>query len=156
MRKAMIAVPLVALLALIAAGGEDEPPAEDKGDALMQAKLKYSQKVLHGLAIEDFDMVAEGAERLRRLGGLELWTRANTPEYQAQLQIYRTSTGELARLADEKNLDGATLAYIQVTMSCVNCHKVGGVGGSPHPASFTSKLPLSAMPCRMCHPFGAR
>jgi hypothetical protein len=39
---------------------------------------------------------------------------------------------------------------------CVQCHKVGGVGGSPHPAGWSSKLPLSAMPCRMCHPSGAR
>jgi hypothetical protein len=39
---------------------------------------------------------------------------------------------------------------------CVQCHKVGGVGGSPHPAGWSSKLPLDGMPCRMCHPLGAR
>lgn len=39
---------------------------------------------------------------------------------------------------------------------CVGCHAVGGVGGSPHPPGWSSTLPLSAMPCRMCHPLGAR
>jgi hypothetical protein len=39
---------------------------------------------------------------------------------------------------------------------CVGCHKVGGVGGSPHPARWSSRLPLTAMPCRMCHPIGSR
>lgn len=39
---------------------------------------------------------------------------------------------------------------------CVGCHKVGGVGGSPHPAGFASRLPLSALPCRLCHPIGSR
>jgi hypothetical protein len=39
---------------------------------------------------------------------------------------------------------------------CVSCHKVGGVGGNPHPASWSSRLPLTAMPCRMCHPIGSR
>ena len=39
---------------------------------------------------------------------------------------------------------------------CVGCHKVGGVGGSPHPAGWSSKLPLAALPCRMCHPIGSR
>jgi len=38
---------------------------------------------------------------------------------------------------------------------CVSCHAVGGVGGNPHPPGWSSNQPLSAMPCRMCHPSGA-
>jgi hypothetical protein len=38
---------------------------------------------------------------------------------------------------------------------CVSCHAVGGVGGNPHPPGWSSNQPLSAMPCRMCHPIGA-
>lgn len=38
---------------------------------------------------------------------------------------------------------------------CVKCHSVGGVGGNPHPPGFNSKLPLYAMPCRLCHPVGS-
>lgn len=39
---------------------------------------------------------------------------------------------------------------------CVSCHAVGGVGGNPHPPGWSSRQPLTAMPCRMCHPTGAR
>ncbi len=39
---------------------------------------------------------------------------------------------------------------------CVRCHAVGGVGGNPHPPGWSSRQPLTAMPCRMCHPIGAR
>ncbi|MBV8758795.1 MAG: hypothetical protein JO257_16020 [Deltaproteobacteria bacterium] len=39
---------------------------------------------------------------------------------------------------------------------CVTCHAVGGIGGNPHPAGWSSRLPLSAMPCRLCHANGAR
>ncbi len=39
---------------------------------------------------------------------------------------------------------------------CVSCHAVGGPGGNPHPPGFSSRLPMSALPCRMCHPIGAR
>ncbi len=39
---------------------------------------------------------------------------------------------------------------------CVTCHAVGGVGGNPHPPGWSSRQPLSTMPCRMCHPIGAR
>lgn len=36
---------------------------------------------------------------------------------------------------------------------CVSCHRVGGVGGTPHPAGWSSRnrQPLSALPCRLCH-----
>ena len=37
---------------------------------------------------------------------------------------------------------------------CVSCHAVGGVGGNPHPPGWSSNQPLTAMPCRMCHPLG--
>ena len=39
---------------------------------------------------------------------------------------------------------------------CVQCHKVGGVGGSPHPPGWSSRVSLGEMPCRMCHPIGAK
>ena len=39
---------------------------------------------------------------------------------------------------------------------CVSCHAVGRVGGNPHPPGWSSRQPLSAMPCRLCHPVGAR
>lgn len=34
---------------------------------------------------------------------------------------------------------------------CVGCHKVGGVGGNPHPPGYRSQQPMSALPCRLCH-----
>lgn len=37
---------------------------------------------------------------------------------------------------------------------CVGCHRVGGIGGNPHPSGFSSRLPRSALPCRLCHPAG--
>jgi hypothetical protein len=39
---------------------------------------------------------------------------------------------------------------------CVGCHQVGGVGGNPHPPGWSSRVSLSAMPCRLCHPIGSR
>ncbi len=43
-------------------------------------------------------------------------------------------------------------------MLCVRCHAVGGVGGNPHPPGFGDRAqqPLTALPCRLCHPIGAR
>jgi hypothetical protein len=34
---------------------------------------------------------------------------------------------------------------------CVDCHRVGGPGGNPHPPGFTSERSMSELPCRLCH-----
>ena len=35
---------------------------------------------------------------------------------------------------------------------CVGCHKVGGIGGNPHNASFNGrKRPKTERPCALCH-----
>jgi hypothetical protein len=34
---------------------------------------------------------------------------------------------------------------------CVSCHRIGGIGGNPHPPGWTSHQPMSALPCRSCH-----
>ena len=40
-------------------------------------------------------------------------------------------------------------------MLCVGCHQVGGPGGNPHPANFTSRLDKNNdLPCRLCHSGG--
>ncbi|MEZ4399556.1 MAG: cytochrome c3 family protein [Kofleriaceae bacterium] len=39
---------------------------------------------------------------------------------------------------------------------CVGCHRVGGPGGNPHPPGWSSPQPLGSLPCRLCHPLGAR
>jgi len=50
--------------------------------------------------------------------------RASRPEYRTQLRLFEFADRELIRAAAEKNLDAATLAYNQLTVSCVNCHKI--------------------------------
>ena len=45
------------------------------------------------------------------------------PTEARQLVGRRYSVDELIRHSNEKNLDGATLAFTQMTLSCVNCHQ---------------------------------
>ena len=36
-------------------------------------------------------------------------------------------------------------------MLCVSCHSVGGVGGNPHPAGWSSNKSKNDLPCNLCH-----
>jgi cytochrome c556 len=55
---------------------------------------------------------------------MERWVRAGMPEYRTQLQNFERANDQLIRHADAEQLDGAALAYVQLTLSCVDCHKV--------------------------------
>jgi hypothetical protein len=34
---------------------------------------------------------------------------------------------------------------------CVSCHKVGGIGGNPHPTGWSSRMSKRDVPCVLCH-----
>lgn len=109
-------------VSLLPAGEQQAPPAKPR--TLMQMKLDHAQQILEGLSLEDYGLIARHAKAMNELGLLEKSEHAASINYQTQLKVFRFANGELERLAKEKNLDGAALAYTQMTISCVNCHKI--------------------------------
>jgi hypothetical protein len=103
--------------------GQAQTPAEQSMSVWMRKKLDYSQNILAGIANADFDKIAENAEAMRRLSKVEGFVRGRTPGYRTQLQIFEEATDEVIRQANKDNVEGAALAFTQVAMSCVNCHK---------------------------------
>lgn len=97
----------------------DEPKPQRQ---LMQKKLEHSREVLAGLSTEDFARVAESAQALERLTNQQ-WVAVESEPYRMHLKNFRFAASELHRFAGDKNLEGATLAYLQMTMSCIDCHK---------------------------------
>ena len=89
----------------------------------MREKLALSQQVLEGLALEDFSLIVTKATKLSAMSRQADWRAYENPEYEQQSQIFRRHVETLAKAAREKDLDAATLAYVRMTMSCVDCHK---------------------------------
>ncbi len=101
------------------AATEDEAPHT----VWMRKKLDYTQEILAGIAVADYDRIATNASAMRALGRVEAFVRGRTPGYRNQMQIFEDATDELLRQAEKENVDGAALAFTQLTISCVNCHK---------------------------------
>jgi hypothetical protein len=116
---------IAACLLLVAgwAAWAEDRPREDPTKAAMQLKLELTQNMLEGITLEDFDQISQNAEKMKTLVKVEQWLHRDTRQYKAQLQIFQFANDELARFAKEKDADGAALAYVQLTLSCVNCHK---------------------------------
>jgi len=47
----------------------------------------------------------------------------NTPEYLMHSREFRRAAERMRDAAKQKNLDAAALAYMQMTLKCVECHK---------------------------------
>lgn len=95
----------------------------DKVAAFMRAKLAHSQNVLEGLAVEDFDLIDRGANDLALASQASSWQVLQTADYARHSDEFRRSCNALRAAAKARNLDGAALAWMEVTMKCIQCHK---------------------------------
>jgi cytochrome c556 len=89
----------------------------------MRLKLEHAQKALEGLAKEDFEAISMHAQKISLLTQDENWQVLQTVEYRRHSDDFRRTSNALAEAARKKNLDAATLAYVQLTMHCMYCHK---------------------------------
>jgi hypothetical protein len=99
----------------------DEPPKKVRD--LMRKKLENSQKVLEGIAVNDFKMIAKHADDLIDLSKQVEWRVLKTPQYEIHSNQFRRSAEALIKDAKDKNMDAAALTYMELTLTCVRCHK---------------------------------
>jgi hypothetical protein len=46
-----------------------------------------------------------------------------TREYEVHTNNFRRALEEIVKKGKEKNLEGATLGYVDMTLTCVRCHQ---------------------------------
>lgn len=88
----------------------------------MDKKLEYSKSLLEHLTKADFEKLEIDAHQMRRLGRIEGFVRRRSDDYRVQLRTFEMATTELMRHAKRRNIEGANLAFNQLTSSCVACH----------------------------------
>lgn len=122
MNKPLLSIIIaIAAVSFFASPGSSQKP--DEVGEFMRAKLVHSQKVVEGLALENYPLIAKHAQEMTLLSQAANWRVLQTPEYLDHSSDFRRSTEALKQAAQEKNLDGAALAYFEVTLKCVKCHK---------------------------------
>jgi len=111
------------LVMVVCASPDGHAADRDTLRIFMRAKLDHSQKVLEGLAVDDMEMVAKHSQELALLSHAANWQVMQTEDYLNHSLEFRRAANAVTKAAREKNVDGATLAYVSMTMSCVKCHK---------------------------------
>ena len=122
MRTKLMPSVFVALLACNVALAQPEQgrPAKE----FMRDKLQLSQKLLEAVATEDWDLVAANGTKLSAMTGQADWRVFQNPNYDQQSKLFKQQVDSLVRAAKKKDIDAATLAYVRMTISCVDCHKL--------------------------------
>jgi hypothetical protein len=122
MRTLIYAVVLLPFLAVPSASEEKKKKREP--DPLMVLKLKESQSLLEGLALNDFDKIQKSAEELLRISKEAQFRKAlSTARYEYHANSFQRSAEIAIEKAKAKNIDGVTLAYLEMTQTCVRCHQ---------------------------------
>ena len=112
------------MLALLAVPSSSQEKKKREPDPLMVLKLKESQALLEGLALNDAAKVQKSAEELLRISKEAQFRKAlNTPAYEYHANSFQKAAETAIEKAKAKNIDGATLAYMDMTMTCVRCHQ---------------------------------
>ncbi|MBX9579370.1 MAG: hypothetical protein K2X87_03600 [Gemmataceae bacterium] len=118
---------------------DDKPkPAEpEKKPTVMQRKLAHAQKVLEGLATEDYDLIGKNADGLIACVKDATWKIGRTDQYLLLSNDFTRGAEGLKKAAKEKKVDAAALAYVDLTLTCVKCHRYlrdEGITLAPDPA----------------------
>ena len=140
MRRRLWLPALLALIFAMSTHGDERPQVEnaaaprqenvdkttkaDGPSVWMRLKLEGAQDLLAALASADFDAIRHSATRMNSFGKIERFVRGRNAEYDMQLRLFRNANQQIIRQANRQNVEGAALGFMQLTASCINCHKV--------------------------------
>jgi len=100
----------------------------DESDRWLLFKLTSSQAMCTDLTRGNLKGVAKHARASTVVDVLQYWLRSKEflqrSEYHKQLNKYQYAVRELARHAEDDNIDGAFESWLDVNRSCVQCHKL--------------------------------
>jgi hypothetical protein len=128
----MLAFTAVGLVALFVGHGLAQPlkppattdslPIPPESEA-MKAKRDRAHAILDALTAGDNDALRRNAEVMSLIADMRVFVAAyKTEEYRFQAQAFKHAADDLLKAAKAKNLDGAALAYSDMTRTCVKCH----------------------------------
>src|ERR1700690_1104692 len=118
-----IALVVISVAGVWVATSQSAAPRVNDVQAFMQAKLEDSKKVLEGLTTEDFDLIVKNSQAMSLLSEAAACRVLQTPEYVERSAEFRRTADRLTAAGKKKNMDGAALAYVELTMKCIDCHK---------------------------------
>jgi len=89
----------------------------------MRQKLTYSQKVIEGLTLENYDLIITNGIKMFNMSQNTQWRVRSTEEYKKYSADYTDRVSAMIDAAREKKIAAAREAYCSSLQACYGCHK---------------------------------
>lgn len=116
---------LLPLIMIVVAGSGDSLASSQNAQlrGVMKEKLEHSQQILAAVVTSDWLNLERHGLGLQRVAENPAWAALTTPEYARYSAAFVQATEDLVEAARQRHLETATVAYVSLTMSCVQCHR---------------------------------
>ncbi len=111
------------LLWLMTSGGAVKSQETETVEKLMSLKLDHARTILESIIKQDFETLKGSSFRLGVLTASAGWKIIPTPEYNENMADFRRAVEALGEAPKRGDIDSAALAYLDMTLRCVQCHK---------------------------------
>ena len=112
------------VILLIASVGVTAATAQTIGlNRVMRDKLEHAGQILGDVVTSNWSGLERHSQDLRRAAQDPAWAVLTTPEYVRQTAAFLRASEDLLEAAKQRDLEAAPLAYLSLTMSCVQCHR---------------------------------
>ena len=91
---------------------------------VMHDKLEHAQQMLAAVVTSDWPALERQSRDLLRVTENPAWAAAfKTPMYARQSEAFLRATQDLVEAAQRRDLEVAPIAYVSLTLTCVQCHR---------------------------------
>ena len=97
--------------------------AQTPVQSLMKAKAGYAHRLLDAVVLGELETVGDQAFRLKAIAETADWSVIDTPEYVRESDAFIRATERLQQSVASGNHQAVADAYVEVTLSCVRCHR---------------------------------
>jgi hypothetical protein len=111
----------ILVIAVTAGPSPSAQPARMK--QVMRAKLDHSQRILEAVVTSDWPLLDRESRAMASIVRDPAWSSLAMPEYGRHSEAFLRATDDLMEAARLRDLERASLGFISLTTSCVNCHR---------------------------------
>jgi hypothetical protein len=90
---------------------------------VMRTKLEHAQQILGDVVTSNWSGLERHSQELRSATQDPAWAVLTTPEYVRHTAAFLRASEDLLEAAKQRDMEAAPLAYVSLTMSCVQCHR---------------------------------
>jgi hypothetical protein len=113
----------VAVLLLAVAAGPSPSAQTARMKPVMRAKLERSQSILEAVVTSNWPLLEREARAMAMVIRDPAWAPLAMPEYVRHSEAFLRATDDLIEAARLRDLERASLGFVSLTTSCVNCHR---------------------------------